>query len=86
MLNKGQETNRPSPPKINMFIIHLWWGWGGVVEDMLNNFSQQFLRSIKTKCKKNETKQILDLAHLIGKASTDAISKQVRLYWLDLLC
>ena len=53
---------------------------------MLNNFSQQFLRSIKTKCKKNETKQILDLAHLIGKASTDAISKQVRLYWLDLLC
>ena len=61
-------------------------GRGGVVEDMLNNFSQQFLRSIKTKCKKNETKQILDLAHLIGKASTDAISKQVRLYWLDLLC
>ena len=60
MLNKGQETNRPSPPqKKNMVIIHLWWegGGGGVVEDMLNNFSQQFLRSIKTKCKKNETKQ-----------------------------
>ena len=71
-----------------MVIIHLWLegGGGGVVEDMLNNFSQQFLRSIKTKCKKNETKQILDLAHLIGKASTDAISKQVRLYWMDLLC
>ena len=64
MLNKGQETNRPSPPpKKNMVIIHLWLegggggGGGGVVEDMLNNFSQQFLRSIKTKCKKNETKQ-----------------------------
>ena len=61
MLNKGQETNRPSPPpkkKYGYYSLMVGGGWGvGVVEDMLNNFSQQFLRSIKTKCKKNETKQ-----------------------------
>ena len=31
MLNKGQETNRPSPPppKKNMVIFHLWFEGGG---------------------------------------------------------
>ena len=58
MLNKGQETNRPSPPQNKYVYYSLMVGvGGGGVEDMLNNFSQQFLRSIKTKCKKNETKQ-----------------------------
>ena len=62
MLNKGQETNRPSPPQKKIWLLFTYGGkggggGGGVVEDMLNNFSQQFLRSIKTKCKKNETKQ-----------------------------
>ena len=71
MLNKGQESNRPSPPPKKIWLLFIIGGRGEGI------FHNSFYAQLRQNAKRMTKKKILVLAHLIGKASTDAIYEKV---------